>query len=161
MSDNTELKNPIAEENEQIVQRKAKLAEMREAGQAYPNDFRRDSLAMDLHAAYDQLDTEVLAEKSIQVKVAGRMMTRRLMGKASFVHLQDMSGRVQLYITRDNLPEGIYQQFKSWDLGDILTVEGELFKTKTGELSVKVHQLRLITKALRPMPDKFHGLSWF
>lgn len=159
MSDNTELKDPIAEENEQIVQRKAKLAEMREAGQAYPNDFRRDSLAMDLHVDYDQLDTEALAEKSIQVKVAGRMMTRRLMGKASFVHLQDMSGRVQLYITRDNLPEGVYQQFKSWDLGDILTVEGELFKTKTGELSVKVHQLRLITKALRPMPDKFHGLA--
>jgi lysyl-tRNA synthetase class 2 len=159
VSDNTELKDPIAEENEQIVQRKAKLAEMREAGQAYPNDFRRDSLAMDLHAAYDQLDTEALAEKSIQVKVAGRMMTRRLMGKASFAHLQDMSGRVQLYITRDNLPEGVYQQFKSWDLGDILTVEGELFKTKTGELSVKVHQLRLITKALRPMPDKFHGLA--
>jgi lysyl-tRNA synthetase class 2 len=159
VSDNTELKDPIAEENEQIVQRKAKLAEMREAGQAYPNDFRRDSLAMDLHVDYDQLDTEALAEKSIQVKVAGRMMTRRLMGKASFVHLQDMSGRVQLYITRDNLPEGVYQQFKSWDLGDILTVEGELFKTKTGELSVKVHQLRLITKALRPMPDKFHGLA--
>ena len=159
MGDSTELKNPIAEENEQIVQRKAKLAAMREVGQAYPNDVKRDSLAMDLHTAYDALDAEALAEKSIPVKLAGRMMTRRLMGKASFAHIQDMSGRMQLYITRDGLPEGVYQQFKGWDLGDIVAAEGELFKTKTGELSVKVHQLRLITKALRPMPDKFHGLA--
>lgn len=146
------------EENEQIAQRKIKLAKMRENAQAYPNDFKRDSLAADLHAAYKQYKGETFTTKIVHVKVAGRIMARRLMGKVSFMHIQDMSGRMQIYITRDNLPEGVYASFRTWDLGDIIGVEGVLFKTKTGELSVKAEQIRLLTKALRPMPDKFHGL---
>jgi lysyl-tRNA synthetase class 2 len=146
-------------ENEQITQRKAKLAEWRETGKAYPNGFKRDELAADLRSAYDQFDTDALAEKAVKVKIAGRMMTRRLMGKASFAHIQDMSGKIQAYITRDNLPEGLYKTFKTWDLGDIIGVEGVVFKTKTGELSIKASNICLLTKALRPMPDKFHGLQ--
>lgn len=152
------LKDQIKEENEQIMQRKLKLARLRKLGQAYPNDFKRDSLASDLHAIYNQYTEEILAQKAVFVKIAGRMMTRRLMGKASFAHIQDMTGRMQIYITQDNLPGDVYSEFKNWDLGDILGVEGELFKTKTRELSVKVKNIRLLTKALRPMPDKFHGL---
>jgi len=157
--DETKLQDQITEENEQIAQRRAKLETMRAEGQAYPNDFKRDSLAAQLHAAYDQFNHDDLEKKAVTVKLAGRMMTRRVMGKASFAHLQDMSGRIQLYIARDNLPEGIYKEFKTWDLGDIIAVEGEVFKTKTGELSVKADKVRLLTKALRPMPDKFHGLA--
>ncbi len=156
--DEMELKEQIKEENEQIVQRKLKLAKLREMGQAYPNNFKRDHLASDLHAAYDQYTEELLAYEAISVKMAGRMMTRRLMGKASFAHIQDMTGQMQIYVTQDNLTEGVYSKFKNWDLGDIIGVEGELFKTKTGELSVKAKEIRLLTKALRPIPNKFHGL---
>ncbi|MFW0072920.1 MAG: lysine--tRNA ligase [Coxiella-like endosymbiont] len=145
-------------ENEQITQRKIKLAKMRENGQAYPNDFKRDNLAADLHAAYEQYERETLTTKIVHVKMAGRIMTRRLMGKASFTHIQDMSGRMQVYVAHNNLPDGIYSLFKTWDLGDIVGVEGILFKTKTGELSVKAEQIRLLTKSLRPMSEKFHGL---
>lgn len=146
--------------NEQIAQRKAKLAALREQGVAFPNDFRRDSLAANLHEQYDGSEKEALAEQGIRVKIAGRMMTRRIMGKASFATLQDMSGQMQIYVARDNLPEGFYnQEFKKWDLGDILGAEGTLFITGTGELSVQVDDLRLLTKALRPLPDKFHGLA--
>ena len=151
---------PEVDVNEQIAQRKAKLSALRDKGIAFPNDFRRDSLAADLHAEYDNLSKEELAEKGIRVKVAGRMMTRRIMGKASFATIQDMSGKIQLYVARDNLPEGYYNtEFKKWDLGDILGASGTLFITGTGELSVQVDEVRLLTKALRPLPDKFHGLS--
>src|SRR5690606_18319565 len=103
----------------QIAQRKAKLAALRERGVAFPNDFRRDSLAADLHHDYDHWDKEALAEKGVRVRVAGRMITRRIMGKASFATIQDMSGQIQLYVARDNLPEGVYNdEFKKWDLGD-------------------------------------------
>lgn len=146
------------EENEQIAQRKIKLAKMRSNGQAYPNDFKRDSLAADLHITYGQYEIKKLTTKIIYVKMAGRIITRRLMGKVSFTHIQDMSGRMQIYIAHDNLPEEVYSFFKTWDLGDIIGVEGILFKTKTGELSVKAKKIRLLTKALRPMSDKFHGL---
>lgn len=146
-------------ENEQIHQRKIKLQAMRDRGGAYPNDFVRDTLAQDIHANYAPFDHDVLTEKNIRVTIAGRMMTRRVMGKASFVHLQDMSGKIQLYITRDHLPEGVYEDFKHWDLGDILGASGIIFRTKTNELSIKVDQLRLLTKSLRPLPDKYHGLS--
>ncbi|MDX1704883.1 lysine--tRNA ligase [Pseudidiomarina sp.] len=146
--------------NEQIAQRKAKLAALREQGVAFPNDFRRDSLAANLHQQYDGVEKEELASQGIRVKVAGRMMTRRIMGKASFATLQDMSGQIQIYAARDNLPEGFYnQEFKKWDLGDIIGAEGTLFITGTGELSIQVDDLRLLTKALRPLPDKFHGLA--
>jgi len=146
------------EENEQIKQRKLKLAQMREHGEAYPNHFKRSNLAADLHARFDQVEAEELIKLDISVAVAGRMMMRRIMGKASFIHLQDMSGKIQLYVARDELSAGLYQDFKSWDLGDIVGAKGMLFKTRTGELSVKVHQLFLLTKSLRPLPDKFHGL---
>ncbi|NQZ03888.1 lysine--tRNA ligase [Idiomarina sp.] len=151
---------PEVDVNEQIAQRKAKLAALREKGVAFPNDFRRDSLAKDLHAEYDEADKESLEQQGVRVKVAGRMMTRRIMGKASFATVQDMSGRIQLYVARDNLPEGFYNsEFKKWDLGDIVGASGVLFKTGTGELSVLVDDVRLLTKALRPLPDKFHGLA--
>lgn len=149
------------DENRIIAERREKLNALREAGQAYPNTFRREHLAADLHAHYDDWDKEKLqAEGPIRVKIVGRMMTCRIMGKASFATLQDMSGRIQIYVTRDDLPEGVYnQQFKRWDLGDIIGVEGYLFKTKTGELTVHADHVELITKAIRPLPDKFHGLQ--
>ncbi len=153
-----ELKEQIKEENEQIAQRKLKLAKLRAMGQAYPNDFKRDHLASDLHAAYDQHTEQFLEYKAISVKIAGRMMTRRVMGKAGFAHIQDMTGRIQIYVTQDHLPEGVYSKFKNWDLGDIIGIEGKIFKTKTGELSVKAKEIQLLTKALRPIPNKFHGL---
>lgn len=147
------------DEHDLIAQRRAKLAELREKGNAYPNDFRRDSLAANLHAQYDQVDNDRLQSEQVRVKVAGRMMTRRIMGKASFAHIQDMTGRIQLYVKREDLPEGTYDDFKHWDIGDILGVEGYLFKTKTGELSIHVESIRLLAKSLRPLPEKFHGLT--
>ncbi len=147
------------EEHEQIAQRRAKLAELREQGIVFPNDFRRDVLAGELHAKYEQVDGAELEKQGIRVRVGGRMMTRRIMGKAAFAHIQDMSGQIQLYVTRDALPEGVYnQQFKKWDIGDIVGAEGILFRTKTGELSVRVDDVRLLAKALRPLPEKYHGL---
>ncbi len=146
-------------DNELITQRRNQLKALREKGCAYPNDFRRDALAADLHAHYSAKDHNELGAQAVRVKVAGRMMTRRIMGKASFAHLQDMSGKIQLYVKGDNLPEDRYTVFKDWDLGDILGAEGTLFKTKTGELSIMVNDIHLLTKSLRPLPEKFHGLT--
>jgi lysyl-tRNA synthetase class 2 len=159
--DTNDIESETVDTNEQMIQRRAKLAKLREKGHAYPNHFRRQHLAQDLHAEFagEEIDNETLEAKNIEVTVAGRMMMRRIMGKASFVHLQDFSGRIQLYLKRDALPEGVYEAFLTWDLGDILGVKGTLFKTKTGELSVKVHSIELLTKALRPLPDKWHGLT--
>ena len=145
------------DEHDLIAQRRAKLADLRKKGNAYPNAFRRDSLAAALHAQYDGIENETLLTEKIRVKIAGRMMTRRIMGKASFAHVQDMSGRIQLYVKRDDLPEGVYNEFKHWDIGDILGVEGFIFKTKTDELSVE--SIQLLSKSLRPLPEKFHGLT--
>ena len=150
------------EEQEQISQRRTKLEALREnGGIAFPTDFRRNVVAGELIAEYDEKTKEALDEEApIRVKLAGRLMTRRIMGKASFAHIQDMSGKIQLYVTRDTLPEGFYnEQFKKWDIGDIVGAEGVLFKTKVGELSVKVDDIRLLTKALRPLPEKFHGIA--
>jgi lysyl-tRNA synthetase class 2 len=147
------------DENEQIGQRRAKLQRLREDGAAFPTDFRRNVVAAELHAEYGEKDNAELEIRNVRVKVAGRMMSRRVMGKASFAHLQDMSGRIQLYLERDALPEGVYAAFKTWDIGDIVAGEGTLFKTKTGELSVRCERVRLLTKALRPLPEKFHGLQ--
>ena len=147
------------DEHKLIAQRRQKLDALREQGLAFPNDFRRDSIAAELHAAFGDKDKEWFEENTIRVKVAGRMMGRRVMGKASFAHIQDMSGRIQLFAQRDSLPEGSYQAFKGWDIGDIISAEGKLFKTKTGELSVKADELRILTKSLRPLPEKFHGLT--
>lgn len=146
--------------NNELKSRREKLVALREHGIAFPNDFRRDSTSDQLHADFDEKENEELEDLNIEVAVAGRMMTRRIMGKASFVTLQDVGGRIQLYVSRDDLAEGIYnEQFKKWDLGDILGARGKLFKTKTGELSIHCSELRLLTKALRPLPDKFHGLA--
>ncbi|HED17019.1 MAG TPA: lysine--tRNA ligase, partial [Gammaproteobacteria bacterium] len=136
-----------------------KLNKIRELGSAFPNDFRRNSVAGELHAEYDDKDNEFFEANPVRVQVAGRMMLKRVMGKNSFVKLQDMSGQIQLFVSRDALPEGLYAQFKTWDIGDILGAEGKLFITKTGELSVKLDVLRLLTKSLRPLPDKYHGLT--
>ncbi|MFP1739652.1 lysine--tRNA ligase [Lonsdalea quercina] len=146
--------------NNELKARREKLSALRETGVAFPNDFRRDTTSDLLHASYDDKDNEELEPLGLEVTVAGRMMTRRIMGKASFVTLQDVGGRIQLYVSRDDLPEGVYNtQFKKWDLGDILGARGKLFKTKTGELSIHCTELRLLTKSLRPLPDKFHGLA--
>ncbi|MGD8589038.1 MAG: lysine--tRNA ligase [Chromatiales bacterium] len=148
------------DENKLIALRREKLDKLRQEGNAFPNDFRRDCMAGELHVEYGEKSPEELESKALRVTVAGRMMSRRIMGKASFAHLQDMSGRIQLFVQRDALDEGIYnEQFKKWDIGDIIGAEGQLFKTKTGELSIKVDKVRLLTKALRPLPEKFHGLS--
>ena len=149
----------LEDTNEQIEQRRSKLQRIREQRNPFPNAFRRNQLAKNLHDNWGNEDTETLERNAVQVNVAGRMMTRRLMGKASFVHLQDVSGKIQLYIKQDVLPEGQYELFQSFDLGDILGVKGVLFKTKTGELSIKVNDIQLLTKALRPLPDKWHGLT--
>jgi lysyl-tRNA synthetase class 2 len=147
------------DENEQIALRRAKLADLRRQGNAFPNDFRRNVIAGELHAEYAEKDPAEIDVRNVRVKVAGRMMTRRVMGKASFAHLQDMSGRIQVYVTRDGLGPERYEEFKKWDIGDILGAEGMLFKTKTGELSIKVDGIRLLAKALRPLPEKYHGLT--
>jgi len=166
-TDNKIEDTPISaeEENKLIAQRREKLTALRmsaneNGGTAFPNTFRRDSLAGDLLEHYQDKTKEELEELKIRVAVAGRMMAKRIMGKASFSQLQDMSGRIQLFLQRDSLPEGVYNDgFKKWDVGDIIGAAGVLFKTKTDELSVKVDDVQLLTKSLRPLPDKFHGLS--
>ncbi|HRD65480.1 MAG TPA: lysine--tRNA ligase [Candidatus Competibacter sp.] len=147
------------DENKLIALRRQKLAELRQIGNAYPTDFRRDALAADLCAAYGDKENVALEAEHRRVRVAGRMLAKRIMGKASFARLRDMSGDIQLFVQKNALPEGLYEDFKGWDLGDILGAEGVIFKTKTGELSVKVDTLRLLTKSLRPLPEKFHGLA--
>ena len=158
MTDQTQAQ-PVQDENKLIAERRAKLAEWRKTGQAFPNDFKRENTAAKLHDAYGEKDGEALAALPVEVKVAGRMMLKRVMGKASFATLQDVSGRIQIYVTRDNVGEEVYAAFKDWDLGDILGVVGTLMKTKTGELSIQASEIRLLTKSLRPLPDKFHGLA--
>ena len=147
------------DENQIIAERRAKLAELRTQGNAFPNDFERKDLAAELHAAHGAKSHEQLDAAALNVVVAGRMLFKRVMGKASFASIQDMSGRIQLYISNDRSGAEAHEAFKHWDLGDILAAEGTLFKTKTGELSVNVSRLRLLTKSLRPLPEKFHGLT--
>ncbi len=148
------------DENKLIAERRSKLASLREEGNPFVNDFKPKDLAQNLHEEFDEVSNEALEEGNNGVSVAGRIMLKRIMGKASFVQLQDSSGQIQLFITRDELNDGFYNdQFKKWDIGDIVGVTGVLFKTKTGELSVRVNDIKLLTKSLRPLPDKFHGLS--
>ncbi|MES9906813.1 MAG: lysine--tRNA ligase [Sedimenticola sp.] len=155
------MTDQIQDENKLIAQRREKLGQIRERGIAFPNDFRRNVVAGELHAEYGEKEPEALEKLAVRVRVAGRLMSRRIMGKASFAHVQDMSGTIQLFVQRDSLPEGFYnQQFKKeLDVGDIVGAEGQLFKTKTGELSVRCDEFRLLTKSLRPLPEKFHGLT--
>lgn len=154
-----ENENEIIDTHDLIEQRRAKLTEWRKKGKSYPTDFRRDALAADLLAQFADKTEPELEAHPIPVKVAGRIMTRRLMGKASFTHILDVSGRIQLYVRQDDVSPEVYEEFKQWDLGDIIGAEGKLFKTKTGELSIKVQKIHLLTKAVRPLPDKFHGLT--
>jgi len=150
---------PTVDENQIIAERRAKLASLRERGQAFPNDFRRNALAGDLHAKYGAKTNEELEALAIDVAVAGRMMLKRVMGKASFATLQDMTGRIQLYVTADAVGAEVHDAFKHWDLGDIVAASGRVFKTRTGELSIKATSIRLLAKAIRPLPEKFHGLA--
>ena len=160
MSNETTENLPSVDENELIRQRRDKLDAWREKGQAFPNNFKPENLAAQLSGQYDDQDKEELADQNVEVSVAGRMMTRRIMGKASFAHIQDRSGSMQIYVQRDALEEGFYNdEFKKWDIGDIIGVRGTLFKTNKGELSVKVSEITLLVKSLRPLPEKFHGLT--
>jgi len=147
------------DDNQLIAERREKLAAIRKQGVAFPNDFKPKDQAADLIRKHGVQPNEELEPLGVKATVAGRMMLKRLMGKASFATLQDASGRIQLFITKDALGDAAYEAFKHWDLGDILGAEGTLFKTKTGELSVRVTTLRLLTKSLRPLPDKFHGMT--
>lgn len=144
------------DENNLFEVRKEKLNKLREQGQDYPNSFRRNELAKELIKEFSDLSKDDLESKSISVKVAGRIMLRRLMGKASFTTIQDMSAQIQLYLREDTLSN--YDDFKTWDIGDIIGVEGDLFKTNTGELSIKVTEAVLLTKSLKPLPEKHQGL---
>jgi lysyl-tRNA synthetase class 2 len=149
------------DENQLIAERRGKLKALREQGIAYPNDFIRADYAQDLQEAYadkDHWSSESLQSLDKNIQIAGRLMAKRVMGKASFAQLQDMSGRIQLYLASADLGES-YEAFKHWDIGDIIGVTGTLTRTKTGELSVKGKSIRLLTKSLRPLPDKWHGLS--
>ncbi|WP_395348470.1 lysine--tRNA ligase [Variovorax sp. UC122_21] len=155
---------PAVDDNQLIAERREKLKLLRTAqtegkGVAFPNDFKPGHRAAALVEAHGAVEAEALEAQNVAVSVGGRMMLKRVMGKASFATLQDATGRIQLYVTRDAVGEEVYAEFKRWDLGDILGAEGTLMKTKTGELSIKVTALRLLTKSLRPLPDKFHGMA--
>ena len=150
----------LPDENKLIAERREKLAAIRRSGRvAFPNDFKPTHRAAELTRLHGDADNVALEPLAVQVSVAGRLMAKRVMGKASFGSLQDATGTVQLFVTRDALGDDAYATFKHWDLGDILAAAGTLFKTKTGELSIRVSSLRLLTKSLRPLPDKFHGMA--
>jgi lysyl-tRNA synthetase class 2 len=151
----------VAEDNDDnklIAERRAKLARLRENRWSYPNDFRRDALAGQLHTAFGERSADWFEANSQNVSVGGRLMLKRVMGKASFATLQDRTGQIQLFLQQGSLEEA-YEEFKTWDIGDIVGAEGVLFKTKTGELSVRAAKIRLLAKSLRPLPDKWHGLA--
>jgi lysyl-tRNA synthetase class 2 len=147
------------DENQIIAERRAKLAKLRGGGQAFPNDFRRKDLAADLQKAHEGKDKEQLEGEKPAAVIAGRMLLKRVMGKASFATLQDMSGRIQIYVNNDITGLEAHEEFKHWDLGDILGAEGTLFRTKTGELTLQATRIRLLAKSLRPLPEKWHGLT--
>jgi lysyl-tRNA synthetase, class II len=154
-----EEQTPIVDENHIIAERREKLAQLRKNGVAFPNDFLPTHHAADLHEHYGEISKEQLAEKNITVKVAGRMMLKRVMGKASFATVQDRTGQIQFYINDADAGTDAHNAFKHWDMGDFIAAEGVMFKTNKGELSILVKELRLLSKSLRPLPDKFHGLS--
>jgi lysyl-tRNA synthetase class 2 len=146
-------------ENKLISERRRKLDRLRESGNAFPNDFDRTEIAGALHAAYDAHSAETLVDEAVGVSVAGRMMAKRVMGKSSFAKIQDRSGDIQLLDKRDALGDDVYADFKTWDVGDIVGATGTLMRTKTGELSIAVADLRLLVKSLRPLPEKWHGIA--
>ena len=146
------------DENHLIAERRAKLARLRERGIAFPNEFRRNALAGDLAVAYGEKSAQILEGEAVRVSIAGRMLAKRVMGKASFARLEDSSGAIQVFLQQQSLGDA-YEEFKSWDVGDVIGVEGTLFRTRTGELSVRAERLLLLTKSLRPLPDKWHGIA--
>ncbi|MBR8056831.1 lysine--tRNA ligase [Burkholderia dolosa] len=148
-----------ADENQIIAERREKLRALREQGVAYPNDFRPTHHAADLQAKFAESDKAALEADPVEVAVAGRMMLKRVMGKASFATVQDGSGQIQFFVTPNDVGADTYDAFKKWDLGDIVAARGVLFRTNKGELSVQCKELRLLSKSLRPLPDKFHGLA--
>ena len=154
MTDETEL-----DENEIVALRRSRLAELRALGNAFPNDFRRQHLALQLHEEFGEANKEDLEAAASRTAVAGRIVLRRMMGKASFLTLQDVSGRIQLYVRQDEVGPETYEAFKSWDIGDIVGAAGSMMKTNKGELTVNVSEIRMLTKSLRPLPDKHKGLS--
>ena len=159
MDNQTPATGNAGETNKIIEERRAKLAALRAAGNAFPNDYKREHLAELLIENYEAAEGKALAAAAVPVSVGGRIMFKRVMGKASFASIQDMSGRIQLYISDDDTGADAHEAFKHYDIGDIIGAEGTLFKTQKGELSVRVKKLRLLTKSLRPLPEKFHGLT--
>jgi len=147
------------DESKIVAERRAKLAKLREEGFAYPNDFTRDQMAEKLDAAYGELAAEDLDARQVKATVAGRLMLKRVMGKASFGVIQDHTGRIQIYVSDDATGKEQHAAYKHWDIGDIVGASGTLFRTRTGELTLKVQTLRLLTKSLRPLPEKWHGLT--
>ncbi len=158
MTNSTKPPDGPDDENKLIAERRAKLDQLRAAGNPFPNDYRRDALAAQLHAAFGDRSAEWLEANPARVSVGGRMLFKRVMGKASFAKIADRTGQIQLFLQQDALGAG-YDAFKSWDVGDIVGAGGVLFKTRTGELSVRADSLRLLVKSLRPLPDKWHGLA--
>jgi lysyl-tRNA synthetase class 2 len=146
-------------EHRLVAERRRKLAELRGTGFAFPNDRRRTALAGQIHDTYTGHADDVLDQEAVEVAVAGRLMAKRVMGKVCFGKLQDRSGQIQIFLQRDILPPEVFRHFKSWDLGDIVWARGVLFRTRTGELTVKAADAVLLTKSLRPLPEKFHGLT--
>ncbi len=161
MSEQTNASNNATEQDENhiIAERRAKLAEWRATGKAYPNDFERENISGKIIEVYDAKTAEELEATPVEVKVAGRIMLKRVMGKASFITISDVGGRIQIYVARDKVGEETYAAFKRWDIGDIVGVVGTLFRTKTNELTVQASEIRLLSKSLRPLPEKFHGLA--
>ena len=151
--------NPAGTEHRLVAERRRKLEALREAGFRFPNQLRRTALAGQILSTYEGHGTEALEAAAVEVAVGGRVMAKRVMGRTSFVKVQDRSGQIQVFLQQDALPEGAYQAFKGWDLGDIIWARGQLFRTKTGELTVRATQVELLVKALRPLPEKFHGLT--
>ena len=157
----TEKNEPAAQqdENQIIAERRAKLARMREQGAAFPNNVTRDEIAVRLDERYGEVPGEELEQQQVAASIAGRLMLKRVMGKASFGVVQDFSGRLQIYVSDENTGKASHAAFKHYDIGDIVSVTGFLFKTRTGELTLRAHELRLLAKSLRPLPEKFHGLT--
>lgn len=154
------VESAMPEMSEQVAVRREKLAQIRQAGEAYPNTWRSDTTSAEIHAGYESVEGEALAELNKEVRIAGRMMAHRVMGKSSFIKIQDGGGQIQLFLNRDELGGAeVYNPTKKWDLGDIIGARGTLFRTKTGELSVRVSQIEMVSKCLRPLPEKWHGLS--
>ena len=160
MTDKANNQQQSVDENQLITQRREKLSKLRETAEtAFPNDFQRRDYASPVHMTYGENDREWFNDNIVQITIAGRIMLKRVMGKASFITISDTTGRIQVFIKGDNVGLETYADFKTWDSGDIIGVEGELFKTQTGELSIRASSIRLLTKSLRPLPEKFHGLT--